>query len=768
MSFLRNAWILCTLGITAIVAPGCSSSQVEEEEGTEDELNASKEGQWVVDLKKAKELYGATSKYFFGMAPEETGLCKVDANGVPEAACAQMPTNWDQAFRFKADHTMVDPTAKMPIVKTADGKMVELQGQHINIIPLLKDTDPVDQYHLRQHMQNGDVLVFFHPEQTSMRYLMDRRASHVAMHYDYKKADGTEVVHHVDNPNSYGPQYNHAPDRQMPFHIFRFKPKGMSAEQSKAYGLNARNWAFIDDDRSPFADFFTLTLQKYGDLPKFRDAALAGQQLPNLYCSGLAYANLNLGVNYALKPEMIRAEGFTREETNDTLKADVLAPDATRALPSLGRLAFEPYTTSELTNAWLDNTYALLPPNAAEGKPSRRAIANSEKAQAQILQGLAQLQFSDAERGEKTAQALPTTPVATPGRIKAWGDAYGIDATQMQAWLGRNPEIAGQVTGERVDVAGKTPMQVLREVELKTIKNRFVGPRIWMDEADRRQWAADPRLLPSLPAKAETDMVYVGTVINCELLAASNGNAASACRGTGGRIKEFSEGGADTSTYPHYAVANGLERTHRRFDASPFSRGRDRDGTTEARSLGKGTKITVRATAADASDLLVLFHTPLMNDTLPENLKALSVKAYDGACTEIYKQAQISSTRGTCAPKQAIVLDLKKSQEVLAGYGHATGKVEDETYSFDLMKVCTPTSATMMKCPVAEQQAGGGWTVVGEKEVSREIPKKKAFVSSTVVDVGQKREAAAVNLCPACNVGGAHFNQWVVTVRDDQ
>ncbi len=797
MNIFRNVAALWVLGLTAAFAPGCSSEPTDEEQ-VEDEgaLTTSKQGQWVVNLKKVKELYGSTSKYFFGLAPEEVGLCKVDANGQPEASCAKIPPVFDQVFHYNEDHTPVPADSWAPILKMegspdttpeqealglkVKGGIASVKGARLNIIPMLRDTDPTDQAHIRAWMQNGDVQVYFHPETRDTKGQMDRRASHVAMFYDYKKADGREFVHHVDNPNSYGPQFNHAPDRQMPFHIFRFKPKGMSAEQSKAYGLNSRNWAFITDDRSPFADFFTLTLQSYDDLvKKFKEPALRGEEIAKVYCSGLAFTNLNLGVNFPIKPNMLRAEGYSRAEIEEPgLKADVLAPASTQGLsPAYAgreRLVFDPYTTSDLTNAWIDNTYAALPAVAPEGQPSRRAIANNPKTQEGVLGGLQSLAWSDAERTEKAQQHIDVSKVATPARVKAWADAYGLTATDTQAWLQRNAEIATQVTEERIDPSGKTPMQVLRQVELATVSNRFVGPRIWADEADHRQWAFDPRMLamPGMVApKAEVDLVYVGTVLNCELLASANGNQASACLGTGGRIKEFTEGGADTSTYPHYAVANGAERTHRRFDASPFSRGKDRDGTNEPRSFGKGTKISVRATATEASDLLVLFHTPAMNASLPEDVKKLPVKEYDKFCTKGYAEAAAAGRRSSCAPKQAIVLDLKKTEEVAQGWAKAEGKIVDSQYTFDLSKACTFTSETKMKCIVAEQKAdGSGWEVKGEQEVSREIPKvsKTGLVALTLADQGAKSEGADVDsLCPACQRGGAHFNQWTLTVRND-
>ena len=104
-----------------------------------------------------------------------------------------------------------DAAKQTPAIKLEDGKVMSIPGKRLNIIPMLKDTDPTDQLHIRTWLQNGDVLQYFHPENKDTRSLMDRRASHVAMYYDYKRADGQEFVHHIDNPNSYGPQFNHAP-----------------------------------------------------------------------------------------------------------------------------------------------------------------------------------------------------------------------------------------------------------------------------------------------------------------------------------------------------------------------------------------------------------------------------------------------------------------------------------------------------------------------------------------------------------------------------
>ena len=110
--------------------------------------------------------------------------------------------------------------------------MIDPPG-YVNIIPMLPDTDPADQTHIKEWLRDGDVLVYIHPEDTSPKDQMERRSSHVAMHYEYTKQDGTEIVHHIDNPNSYGPRYNHPANRHMPFHVYRFQPKETRASTAR-------------------------------------------------------------------------------------------------------------------------------------------------------------------------------------------------------------------------------------------------------------------------------------------------------------------------------------------------------------------------------------------------------------------------------------------------------------------------------------------------------------------------------------------------------
>ncbi len=850
-------------GLTAFAliacAPGCSSSQDDEGDGDEGALTESTPGQWVVDLAKVNAPwdrggYGRSTQVFFGLGPQEYGLCK---QGEAPEQCAAKPILWDQTFRFgpqvrEGSVEFRKPYANdksNPVVKLADGRVTGPKGKGLNIIPLLKNTDPTAQVHLRKWMKNGDVVTFFHPEYNSMRQLMDRRVSHVAMHYDYKSPHtGREYVHHFDNPNNYGPRYNYPPSRNMPFHVFRYQPKGMDVKMAAAYAHAARNWAFMDDDLSPFADFFDLQSQTTRDLQtKFVTPLLRGESIARVYCSGLAWTNLNLGVNHPLKPGMV-TQDYTRAETGETFKASDCADPASEkcvltpaklgdveaaSLQGRGKLVFSPYTTTDLATAWLDNTWGELPPE------KRAEIAKKPETQQQIAQGLNALRWSDADgKAALDANQQPVSvSVSSAENLKAWADGYGATLDYAKAMKEGNREVAAAIVrsfieshqlklkdgrvasmtelikmhnGSRpadadpdkwitVDVLTMTPSQILRALEMAHVDNRFVPPRIWLDQADDVTFlpgGADPR------QDSKSDMVYVGTVINCELLSASDGSGADACavegEGVGGGMDEFSEGGADTSTYPHYAVPNGGERTHRRFDASPGPA-----------LMGKGTKILARATTYEMSDVKFLLHTPelygegytefvntlfanvpadvLAAEARQRGLAGMSVRDYDTACTAMSKVAASQNGRGSCAPKRAIVLDVAKANEVVAGdaRARASGAIPDAIYSFELGNVCRIASpdAEKMTCQVVSQKPdGSGWDFehVQEVDVSRST---RGNFALTMVDEGRApstppaidpanpnaaRDERAYGLCNACSAQGSHFNQWTLTIRNDR
>jgi hypothetical protein len=852
MNWMRALLGLTTFSVIACTGMGCSSTK-DDDDSSDDALTDTTPGQWVVDMKKVAQPtdrggYGRSSQLFFGLGPSEY-LCQ---QGEAADSCSKKPPVWDQTFHFgpqvgeDGSITFRKPFANdkvNAVIKTADGKLMGPKGKGLNIIPLLKNTDPTKQTHLRKWLKNGDVLTFFHPEQNSMRNMMDRRASHVAFHYDYKSPlTGKEYVHHVDNPNNYGPRYNYPPSRNMPFHVFRYQPKDMDAKKAAAYALAARSWAFMDDDLSPFADFFDLQLQTQRDMKtKFVDRLLAGNEIAEVYCSGLAYTNLNLGTNYPLKPGMITRD-YRRNETGEVFRAAdcanpssencVLSPAKygdvdSASLEGRNKFVFPSYTTSDLANAWLDNTYGELP------LEKRAEIAGMPQTQAQIGQGLYNVQWSDAD-GKPTGNGdanVPTSVVA-PENLKAWGDSYAatlavgkamkagnaadaakatqqyIDSHQLKTKDGQlvgmadliakhnasQPADADPEKWVAIDAQKMTPQQILRALEIAHVENRYVPPRIWMDTADDRQYLPsgfDPR------TDSNAEIVYVGTVISCELLSAADGSAADACADSGGGMDEFSEGGADTSTYPHYAVVNSGERTHRRFDSS-----------TGPAQIGKGSRVTVRATTFDMTGVRFLLHTPdlyaegyndyvntlfanIPADALPADarqrgLAGMNVRDYDTACTAMNAVAASQHARGACSPKRAIVMDVAKSEEVARQDARAktSGPIPDAVYTFDLTKICRIGSGDKMTCPVVTQKPdGSGWDFdhVQDAEVSRSTA---GLIAATMVDVGgdaqaqaptsdpnnpnAARDDRAYGLCTRCGSGGGHFNQWTITIRNDR
>lgn len=381
---------------------------------------------WVIDMRtreitdadgnvkkvKFEDMYGETGRYFWGVVigEELKELDGVDTllkpaddavntyfkmlfkgAGAEEVDFeATFKVIWDQLQNVKEGYpTMIFPDVisavkGIQVLKRALGVdyqivVIDEKGNYVaapgtqNIIPMLKETAPERQTHIRSAMQNGDVISYIHPEYTDMKNLMERRASHVAMHYDLKVGD-RELVHHIDNPNGYGPMYNHKPSRHMPFHAWRFK--GDSKEKVTAYGLAARNWAMMINDISPFAGFFDLQLKSYADLDRFVEPAMKGEELPKLYCSGLAYTALNLGLNRPLNPDGLGTywEDYQTKGNMDTdagtgwLFSDADQPfgmsflsDGIDNLGSQEKLVFEPYDAVDLLNSWVDNTFRGLP-----------------------------------------------------------------------------------------------------------------------------------------------------------------------------------------------------------------------------------------------------------------------------------------------------------------------------------------------------------------------------------------------------------------------
>jgi hypothetical protein len=710
------------MGMVVSLAAGCSSTVEETDEGT-----GAVEGQtsaWAVDMKKVSREYGDTSKYFFGLAAEESDLKDI------YGAVGQKIV-WDQTFHRGLNHEAVTEGDVAVILE--DGTKVKTEG-YVNIVPLLKDTDPTKQVHLRKVMKDGDILVYFHPEYTDTANQMERRASHVAMHYDYKAANGREYVHHIDNPNGYGPQYNHEPSRQMPFHVFRFKPKAnkqfktkggaditINAELAAAYGKSARNYGFMDNDTTPFADFFTLNLKTKEDLTSFVRPAVEGQDLPELYCSGLAYTNLNLALNFPKNQAGLGSmysqfsnKRYEFSDTNEQLSKSVLEDPA--SVVSLDRLIFPPYAASDIVNSWVDAYLSKLP------MPVRQQVLSSPDLQQQIVYGLQQLAWSgdNAKPSARRADDESEGP-ANPQNAARFAKAYGQPASATAAYLAADPELKAAFDALGVPAEGKTPMEVFKAVEEKNVTNKFVPPRIWMDDAERE----------------DSDLVYVATVLNCEMLSAKDGSSADACSGGNLGSAEFREGAADTTTYPDYKIGNGKEISHRKFSV-----------TSGPEQMGKGTVFNVRASSANIDDVKFVVHTPDMWKGHP--LEGLGLVELARKCNELYGQGKV------CSPDIGIKLDPAK-----AG---ATGPLNEGEFTFNLADVCQLTSETKMTCPVMRRGADNKWTDAGTQEVARSA---RGSINATMIDFGANTTPASFERCDLCSSGGGHYNGWNVILRND-
>ncbi|MBW2525764.1 MAG: helix-hairpin-helix domain-containing protein [Deltaproteobacteria bacterium] len=810
-----------TLSLTAValalgagVSPACSDAPTTSQAPSDfTEVDHAFRGKWAVDLRKVDQHYGQSSEYFLGIASEEVGLQP------------GLPPIWDQTAKREPSGELHQETGTEYGVIDWDGVPIDPVG-YVNLIPMLPDTDPAEQTHIRSYLEDGDVIVYFHPEQTGTRAGMERRASHVGMHYEYRAQDGRELVHHIDNPNSYGPVYNHRPSRQMPFHVYRFKPRksdvvgappassvtethegvGYTAAQSRdalalvnqgdaatedgrralqtelderiglpseaaaevvdyranngaianleqlaaiphvgptalvalrdavtssgepvtaelaaAYGRHARDWAMITNDLSPFASFFDLQLQRLGDLDRFAQAALGGQQMPELYCSGLAYANLSLALNFPLNERALGSElyqtlldgSYTFSDADEQIPGSELVDRD--ELPRLGRLVFEPYGPSDILNAWIANYWASIP------LPMQQQIFQSPEFQQQIVVGFSELEWSGDRSDEK--QSSGQFEPATLENVARWARAYGRGPDQTDAYLAADPPLAQAFAALGLSSAGMTPMDVLRAVEDATIANKFVPPQIWMNEADRD----------------DASLVYVGTVLNCELLTAVDGSGDDPCAGGGGGVGLFAEGSSDTSNYPEFAVKNGGERTHRRFDVVGPS------------AWGPESTVTVRVTHGDLSDVRFLLHVPAFWEG--HESADLPYQEYRAWCT------QSLANGGLCSAEGGIWLDPEQS-----------GVADDRSITWRLGDVCTfGPDGQGATCPVASRSLVGGspsghpdYAYFDTVEVSTWADGGR--VSVTMLDLGAD-SSAVLPSCETCPSGGGQYNQFKVTLQ---
>lgn len=326
---------------------------------------------WAIDLAKVRQKTPGYTDRFVAATQEEIGL----PDGLYQAACERErlvdeatgevtgPGGcylWGNTMRRDFDHRAHDESRVIPNLRAdvdGDGQpeLIDPPG-YLNLIAL-KNTDRASQDEVHAYLRNGDILVYFHPEDSDTTQF---RMHHAAMYYDTHEYDGAgpgpvalslgeaRYVHHIDNPVSYGPAFN-AGVRSVPFHVYRFNPNGapgvggrddegffrfacteatdpelcaggetftISDEAARLYAYQARNWALVTNGNAPFSSFHQMTwLDAWkrdhdlstgapapGRVPLLDDVdrfarPLVGGQTPSLYCAGLVFTNLNLALN---------------------------------------------------------------------------------------------------------------------------------------------------------------------------------------------------------------------------------------------------------------------------------------------------------------------------------------------------------------------------------------------------------------------------------------------------------------------------------------
>lgn len=719
---------------------------------------------WVIDLRKTGT-YGSHSEYFWGLSLQELGLGAladaIDGSGLevvaseafaPYKAKANFKIVWDQlqsvtpgwptavfadidtarANLEKLNNALRDNTDNIQTkfagmgTKYEEGmeyRLIVIDKQNqvlavpggLNIIPMLQNTAPNEQKHIKAALDDGDVISYVHPEDDGMAGLMERRASHVAMHYE----EG-DTVHHIDNPNGYGPPYNHSPDRHMPFHAFRYQPQGMSPAVAAQHRTAARNWAFITNDLSPFADFFDLRLKKFTDLVSFSHPALNNEETPELYCSGLAYANLNLGISKPLNQAGLGDDyqtftdgAYYFSDTDQEYGSDKLGSEA--GLNPGTALVFEPYTSVDMLNVWISNTFRGVPP--ALRTQFLPEFLKSPDLHEQIGNSLADLNWSDGERDDRYS-VDGWQGVANTFNVAAWATAYGMqvsgksgsDFANADLELvvdsdGTKKKIKDVVDAKLIVQPSTTPLQVMDALYDSSVENRFVPPRIWIDEGQ----VSSNNITDA--ADTPRNMKYLGTVINCELLSPTDGSSQDACAGGGLGVKEYAEGGADTHTYSHYAVTDGGERTHRRINAS-----------AGPEFFGPGTVATIRMTG-NVDDTRFALHVPEHWLALPDHASD-SITEYDRYCNDQWQEGK------SCAPSVGILLNPTSDG--------GSSVVHNKMMKFPLVggpdAPCTIVDDATLDCQLVDLVSGA----VEQGKVSRLVhsDNQAGYFTATMLDQG--------------------------------
>lgn len=695
------------------------------------------------------------------------------------------------------DHSKhVDKPFEKPIINIINNdEMIDPPG-YLNIIAMFNA--PVHQQEeIRKYLRNGDIIIYFHPDEVRME---EFQMHHAALYYETSEGPlalslGTKIpyVHHLDNPVGYGPSFKTGATSR-PFHVYRFNPNGapkvggrnakgefefacnsqnsvmhspiecqrgmttftLTNEMVDQYNYIARNWGFIVNSKSPFGDYHTLTwkdkkkrdvagLSLLDEVDRFAYSAInysRGNEMPETYCSGLVYTNINLALNRPLNKRAMGSElweNFIRRRYALNDKTILLGDDKygvdseyirgsllyselmdTTDLPVLDRLIFEPLTSTDMIDALMDGYFHMI--------PSRQEKAQIIRSMAPLFAG--SLSFYLQKEGNDPYE--PTFDDYSGDRTKRMVMEYA------NAYVGGNEDISTIKLVEELVVEngrektvlnlkvtpgkdGKEDLPSFKEFERKYLANRYIPPYAFNYFAN----------------KADSLISYVGTVIHADFLAPLKAGTKKIEKD----VNVFSQGGPNTSFNRNMKVMDGGAALQRIFRVN-----------SGPEKVGPGSVVTLKITASDARDLRAVLHPAGSFEPLDD------IYFCDGK----YGREGCPGGGMVGIP---IPLPLPLSEE-----GDPITEWDDHEISskfFDSVVNgglgCEKRGDGRVLCPKYDWVSGGAY----ESEVY-ELGNARGQWVVTIIDRGdyaRKPETTLPN-CPECKWGGAQSNQWMLTIKN--
>jgi len=235
------------------------------------------------------------------------------------------------------------------------GKDVQKGFAHIIPQKLGADQPEMDKY-----MQEGDIIVYFHPENRSGELdsdAMQWRASHAAT---IVKKNGKLAT--ADTPAGYAQPFTGADPTA--FHVYRFMPKDEQGADlpdaaAQKYRSMLAKWATLGFDQFTFTGAYDSAAGQLTDLRprknigKFGDfyirSAAEGPQsnFPRMYCAWFVYTNLSLAWMFPMNERGLA----------DIPSANLVQPEGSFAHIKRG---FQ-YNGSPAMSSYIDNDPALVP-----------------------------------------------------------------------------------------------------------------------------------------------------------------------------------------------------------------------------------------------------------------------------------------------------------------------------------------------------------------------------------------------------------------------